>query len=176
MDTTKVDQNQFYQPTGYSPPNGYPPNGYPPNPQNPQGFNQPPNYYSQPVAGYNQTVPYAQPYGAPYQQGYPPNQPQYSQQAFIPSQPVVIVSPMGMVGVIDHNVNHDQLKTIKFARRARIACIVNMIVDLLILLYIPALLILFIGNLFGIFSTTRFNKCLATTYVVYLYLLIILFN
>lgn len=166
MDTTKLGGDQFYQPTGYPPSNVYPPN--------PQAYSQPPNYYSQPVSGYNQTVPYAQPYGAQYPQNYPPNQPQYSQQAFIPAQPVVVISPIGMMGIADPNIGHKETKTIKFARRARIACIVNMVVDLLILLYIPALLILIVANIFGIFSTTRFNRCLATTYVVYLYLLIIL--
>jgi hypothetical protein len=158
MDTTNLGYDQPYAPNAYvatdmyaSNPYAYP--GQTPHPQH---------------------LPYPGPVN--YPQPYPSNNihPNHlHQQAFTPFQPVVVV-PAGYVNIGGVKLSHKEHKTVDAARRARITALVNMIIDLLVLLYIPFLLILIIVNILGIFSTTRFNKCLAVTYIVYLYLLVIL--
>lgn len=118
--------------------------------------------YGQPVPGLNQNISYPVPYPI-----------QYSSAAMQPIQPVVDVQQITVVAVEGIILTDKEKKLLKFAKISRIACIVNLIIDLIMLLSTPGVGILLIGNIFGIFSTNRFNKCLAITYLVYLYLLII---
>ena len=153
-DSSRIDHDSNPQTIAYSP--------VEPDYQHPQIPNE--NYliYGQPVPGLNQNLSYPQPYQA-----------QYPLQAVPPFHPGAGPQNLAVVGVEQIILTEKENKILKFAKVSRIASLVNLIIDLLILISVPGSGIIIIGNVFGIISTNRFNKCLAITYIIYLFLLIL---
>lgn len=161
-----VHAPQHYAPQNY-PPQNYPPQNYPPQ-----------NYYP---GQYAQNPPYPQVYNA-----YPPgNQaPGYIQVNGNPNfgsnqgpQPI-IVSPPPIVHIVQTvaipQLTHDDEKLIKYSRYARIASIVNVIIDILIMVGVAFLFFVIGFNLLGYFGAKRFHKCMSIGFMVYLVLSVFL--
>ena len=171
---------QHYDPQNY-PPQNYPPQNYPPQNYPPQNYppqNYPPQDYTPQNYYPGQNQPYVQVYNA-----YPAvNQgPGYIQANVNPNlgpnqtpQPVMVSGPP-IVHIVQHvpyvhQITADDEKILKFSRYARIASIVNVIIDILIMVGVAFLFFVIGFNLLGYFGAKRFHKCMSIGFMVYLVL------